>query len=583
MDDTLSVALYARVSSQRQAEELTIQSQVAALEERIRQDGLLVDEALCFLDQGYSGSTLQRPALERLRDMAYCGGVDRVYVHSPDRLARKYAYQFLLLEELKKHDVEVVFLNHDWQTQSPEGDLLLQMQGMIAEYERAKILERTRRGRRFAARQGKVSAIGHAPYGYRYVSKRESDGEARYDIVLDEARLVKEMFIWVGMEGLSLGDVVRRLAERGVPTATGKRRWDRATVRGILTHPAYTGTAKYPRTRLFPRTGGRRARRGDPPTPRREKVARSTSPEEQESIGVPTIVGQELFDAVADRLEENRRRYREQKKGAEFLLSGLLVCHGCGSAYCGRRTQRANATRTPYVYYRCLGTDKYRHGGEAICTNKSINGEQLEEWVWSDVASLLNDPGRIRREFERRLERPASEDLDATHLETSIKQLKRRITRLIDAYENGWLEKSEFEPRIRRVRDRLAREQAALAQHQRDASSDEELRLLVGQFQRFAEQIGDGLQQADSASKRKLLRLLIQRIEVDEDEVRIVYKVQPHPFVPSPASRGLLQDCLDFHSQSPGSRSAPWVDGPRPPNSQPRRGCTKRRVQPLRG
>lgn len=546
MDDTLSVALYARVSSQRQAEELTIQSQVAALQERIRQDGLVVDEALCFLDEGYSGSTLQRPALERLRDMAYCGGIDRVYVHSPDRLARKYAYQFLLLEELKKHDVEVLFLNHDSQNQSPEGDLLLQMQGMIAEYERAKILERTRRGRRFAARQGKVTAIAHAPYGYRYMPKRESDGEARYDIVLDEARLVKEMFVWVGMEGLSLGDVVRRLAERGVPTATGKTRWDRATLRGILTHPAYTGTAKYPKTRLFPRTAGRRPKRGDPPTPRQEKVARSTSPEEQESIRVPAIVSQELFDAVADRLEENRRRYREQKKGAEFLLSGLLVCHGCGSAYCGRRIRRANRTRAPYVYYRCLGTDKYRHGGEAICTNKSVNGEELEESVWSDVASLLKDPGRMRREFERRLERPPSEDFDVTHLEKSIKQLKHRITRLIDAYENGWLEKSDFEPRIRRVRDRLAREQQALAQHQRDASSDEELRLLVGHFERFAEQIGAGLQQADLATKRKLLRLLIQRIEVDEDEVRVVYKVQPHPFVLSPASRGFLQDCLDF-------------------------------------
>jgi len=277
MDDMVRVCLYARVSSQRQADELTIQSQVAALRQRIGQEGLVLDEELCFLDEGYSGATLRRPALERLRDVVYFGGIDRLYVHSPDRLARKYAYQFLLLEELKKHDVEVVFLNHDSQNQSPEGNLLLQMQGMIAEYERAKILERTRRGRRFAARQGKVSAIAHAPYGYRYVSKHQGDGEASYGIVLDEARVVKEIFGWVGVEGLSLGKVVDRLAERGVPTATGKPRWDRSTVHGILRQPAYTGTAKYPKTRLFPRKSGRRPKRGDPPIPRRSRSPRSSA------------------------------------------------------------------------------------------------------------------------------------------------------------------------------------------------------------------------------------------------------------------------------------------------------------------
>ncbi len=547
MDNTLAAALYARVSSQRQAEGLTIQSQVAAIQERIRQNGLAVDEERCFLDEGYSGSTLQRPALERLRDLAHCGGLDRLYVHSPDRLARKYAYQFLLLEELKKYDVEVIFLNHDPRNQSPEEDLLLQMQGMIAEYERAKILERTRRGRRFAAKQGKISALAHAPYGYRYVCKREGDGEARYDIVLDEARLVKEIYTWVGLEGLSLGKVARRLLDRGVPTATGKTNWDRATLRGILTRLTYTGTAKYPKTRLFPRETGRRPKNGDPRTPHREKVPRATLPEEQNSIRVPAIISQELFDAVAQRLEENRRQYRERKKGAEFLLSGLLVCGRCGSAYCGRRIPRTSG-RTPYVYYRCLGTDKYRHGGEAICSNASLNGETLEASVWSNVCSLLEDPGRLRLEFERRLEQPSSDSIDGTHLEKSITQLKRRMSRLLDAYENGWLEKEDFEPRIQRVKDRLAGEQAALAECQRDCSSRDELRLLIGQFENFAEQIIDGLEQLDFATKRKLLRLLIHRIEVHQDEVRIVYKVKPHPFVLSPASRGVLQHRLCFHA-----------------------------------
>ena len=546
MDDTIRVALYARVSSERQADELTIHSQLAALRQRIEDDGLRIDDELCFLDEGCSGSTLIRPALEKLRDLAYCGGVDRLYVHSPDRLARKYAYQVLLLEEFRKCDVETVFLN-DLQTErSPEAELLLQVQGMIAEYERAKILERTRRGRRFAARRGKVSALAHAPYGFRYVTRQEGGGEARYEIVPEPAHLIQEIFAWVAVEGLSLGDVVRRLAERGVPSPTGKARWDRATIRGILLQPAYTGTAKYGKTRLFPRKNQRRPKRGDPAVPRREQVAQATSPAEQETITVPALISTEWFSAAAVKLQENRRRYREQKKGAEFLLSGLLVCQRCGAAYCGRRYRLSSKE---YVYYRCLGTDKYRHGGEALCSNKSVNG-RVDEAVWSDVCELLRDPDRLRREFERRLEQTQPPVVDAVYLHKSIAQLKRRMARLIDVYESGWLDKAELEPRMQRIRERLQREQETLREQER-GTSDEELRLLIHDFTAFARQMSEGLERADLTTRRKLLRLLVHRIEVDADEIRIVYKVQPRPFVQGPASGGLLQDCLKFRLTPP--------------------------------
>jgi len=135
----VQVGLYARVSSEQQVEAGTIESQIAALRERILADGYALSVDLSFIDQGYSGATLIRPALEQLRDQAVLQGLDRLYVHSPDRLARKYAYQVLLLEELQRNGVEVVFLNRD-QQQTPEDQLLLQMQGMIAEHERAKIL-----------------------------------------------------------------------------------------------------------------------------------------------------------------------------------------------------------------------------------------------------------------------------------------------------------------------------------------------------------------------------------------------------------------------------------------------------------
>jgi site-specific DNA recombinase len=155
-------ALYARVSSAQQAQQSTIASQVEALRERLRADGLSLEDDLCFLDEGYSGSTLVRPGLERLRDVAWAGGFTRLYVHSPDRLARKYAWQVLLVEELQRGGIEIVFLNRTIAV-SPEEDLLLQMQGMIAEYERAKIMERSRRGKRHAARRGSVNVLCAAP------------------------------------------------------------------------------------------------------------------------------------------------------------------------------------------------------------------------------------------------------------------------------------------------------------------------------------------------------------------------------------------------------------------------------------
>src|SRR5215471_13420826 len=196
--------MYARVSSEQQAQQQTIASQVEALRQRVQQDGWTLPDELCFLDEGASGSTLLRPALERLRDQAAAGAIDRLYVHSPDRLARKYAYQVLLLDEFKRQGVEVIFLNRHI-GHSPEEDLLLQVQGMVAEYERAKILERSRRGKLHAARRGSANVLAGAPYGYRYVSRRESGGEASYQVVEDEAAVIRQVFRWVGQERCSIG------------------------------------------------------------------------------------------------------------------------------------------------------------------------------------------------------------------------------------------------------------------------------------------------------------------------------------------------------------------------------------------
>ena len=161
-DPCLRAALYARVSSEQQAQAGTIESQVSAVVERALADGLTIEAESRFIDDGHSGATLVRPSLERLRDVAAAGGIDRLYVLCPDRLARSYAYQMLLVDELRRCGVELVFVNRDL-GKTPEDNLLLQVQGMMAEYERAKILERSRRGKLHGARQGRVNVLGAAP------------------------------------------------------------------------------------------------------------------------------------------------------------------------------------------------------------------------------------------------------------------------------------------------------------------------------------------------------------------------------------------------------------------------------------
>jgi site-specific DNA recombinase len=242
-------ALYARVSSTQQADAGTIVSQLSALRARIAADGLTLSPELEFIDDGYSGSSFLRPGLERLRDVLHTGGIDRLYVLAPDRLARKYAYQVVLLEEFQAGGLDVVFLNRS-SGQSAEDELLVQVQGMLAEYERAKILERTRRGKRYAASQGAVSVLSGAPYGYRYVSKQEGAGQARYEIVTEEAQVVRQVFEWVGSERATIEEVCRRLEHTGARTRTGKTVWNRSTIGEMLNNPAYTGAAPFGRTRL---------------------------------------------------------------------------------------------------------------------------------------------------------------------------------------------------------------------------------------------------------------------------------------------------------------------------------------------
>jgi site-specific DNA recombinase len=549
-----SAAIYARVSSDAQAQEQTIDSQVVELRAQAQNDDASLDDKNCFLDDGVSGSTLNRPALERLRDAAYVGDFQRLYVHSPDRLARKYAYQVLIVDELQKHGIEIVFLNRAIGV-SPEEDLLLQMQGMFAEYERAKIMERSRRGKRHAATRGSVSVLSAAPYGFRYITRSDGDGQAAYEINDEQAAVVQQVFEWVGRDRLSIGEVTRRLRDQGTKTSTGKTWWDRTTVWGMLKNPAYKGTAAFGKTRLGPRRPQLRTQRGQSKTPRRTGSTYDTDASEQLTIAVPAIVSEELFAAVETQLTENRQRGHESRRGAKYLLQGLLECNCCGYAYYGKKVSRSSAKgKVPYAYYRCIGSDAYRFGGTRVCENKQVRTDKLDEAVWQDACELLRHPKLLRKEYARRLAAPTDSASQAS-LKKQLATGQRSVERLIDAYTDGVLDRGEFDPRLARARDRVSKLQEQLRELETESREQSTLREALACLDDFTASIGTNLETADWTMRREILRTLIDRVVIEEEQIRVVYRIN-FPLFAKKASNSSREKVLHFCWRS--ERTALW-------------------------
>lgn len=302
---TRPAAIYARVSSDRQKENHTIDSQLSALVQFAESHDYRVPPEWRFQDEGYSGATLLRPGLEALRDLAAAGQIEAALVYSPDRLSRKYAYQVLLAEELSRCGVELVFLKAPAGV-TPEDQLLVQFQGMLAEYERAQIAERSRRGKRHRAQQGSVNVLSGAPYGYRYVKKSDT-AAAYYEIVEPEAAVVRLVYEGYTQQGLSINAIARMLNERQIPTRTETTRWERSTVWGLLRNPAYWGRACYGKTELRPRQRITRPLRQRNGLASRDSASHERPRQDWIEIAVPALISEETFALAQEQLEQNKR------------------------------------------------------------------------------------------------------------------------------------------------------------------------------------------------------------------------------------------------------------------------------------
>ncbi len=258
-------------------------------------------------------------------------------------------------------------------------------------------------------------------------------------------------------------------------------------------------------------------------------------------IPVPAIVSEDMFEAVTEQLEENKRHQRLGSREPKYLLQGLLQSASCGySCYGVDRTVKAGQKH--YRYYRCVGTDAYRFNGQRICDTAGIHTDVLDEAVWKDVCELLREPDRVRREYERRLE-GSEETATRKQLNSLIQKTSRAIGRLIDAYEDALLSKEEFEPRIRASKQRLAQLQKERENVTTREAEHQELRLVIDHLKDFQQRISENLETIDWKMKREIIRSLVKRVKIDNTNVRVIYKIGPPPSGLNKSNDDNLQNC----------------------------------------
>ena len=512
----MRAAVYARVSTERQGRDQTIDSQLGALRGWAADHGHELKGQHIFIDEGYSGSRLDRPALDRLRDAAREGEFDVVAVYSPDRLARRYAYQVLLLEELRRAGCDVEFV-HRPISDDPHDQLLLQIQGAVAEYERAVLAERFRRGKLQRARAGHWIA-SEAPYGCRYIPAR--DGVPPHlEIDAAEAEVVRMLYRWLIDERTTVRQILKRLADGPWRPRCGKRLWSNAVVHRILSDPLYTGTA-YANRHVFvvprkPRSTGPRA---GTPTCRRPRP-----PEEWIPIQVPAIIDESTHQDALSQLARNSTLSFRNNKRNDYLLRCLLTCRGCGLAMYGVTTY-GKPGQAVHRYYKCHGKDTVARDRACRCTQTPAKVEELDAAVWGHIKSLLEDPATLAAQFEGLARPPGSTDDDRAAVrrwETQLQRLDREEQRLIDAYQSEVIDLEELRARREQIRGRREVLTTQRDQEQRSSAERRAARAVWSDIEAFSRRVRTRLDEADLTERQRILQLLIERVIVGEDSLEI--------------------------------------------------------------
>jgi site-specific DNA recombinase len=430
----------------------------------------------------------------------------------------------VVLEELRRAGCAVVFLNHAF-GQTPEQRMLLQIQGVFAEYERALIHERLRRGRLYAARQGRVT-WSQAPYGYAYRPK--SEGAPQQLLVHEaEAEVVRQVYRWLVDEQLSSDAIARRLTERGLPTRAGRaRHWQQSSVVGLLSNPVYTGEAFYNRTMVADarRPSARHGFKDLQPGNRRGRALRPRA--EWIPVRVPALIDPETWELAQAQLARNRERSPRHNTKHDYLLRGLLVCGRCGRRLIG---DWGHPTGTG-GHYVCPARSP--RAAPWHCDGARLATTEVEPRIWAYARDLLSAPDLLKARYDDVQDAPALQGPEAREQERLARRmqaLEREGQRLVDAYQAGAIELAELQDRRQRIDDhgRLLRERLGELQQQR-ADHEQDLRLQQG-LDAFCASVRDALAEPSFAVKQQVLRLVVDRIVVDDTTLTVHHVVPTGP------------------------------------------------------
>jgi len=520
----MEIALYARVSTTRQQLDQTIEQQIKRLREYVtEQPEWRLEEKHIYLDDGYSGAKLNRPGLDRLREHVAKAEFEVILITAPDRLARNYVHQMLLIEEFQDLGCQVQFLERPM-NQDPHDQLLLQIRGAVAEYERSLITERMRRGRRAKLRSGLILPWTVTPYGYLVDPEHPRDARK---VSLDpvKSEIVRQMFAWYTdpQKRRSLYWIAKKLSDDGIPTPRGGIRWNSSSILGILRSPAYAGMAYSDRTRSVPSVSRKSALQPIGPGKSRRLAPR----EDWIGIPVPAIVSQEMYDAAQQRLHENKHMSRRNNHKHNYLLRGLVSCGKCLLACSGRMVSPG------YSYYACRGrSEPLRIARGERCTARYAPSEALDSLVWEDLCEIVSTPELITHALKRAQSGewlPQTLQSRKETLTKSLKQLERQQERLLEVYLCEVIEREEFQ----RKRRELSHTQSALHRQLRQLEAQVQKQLDVAELASgivdFCKRIQHTLSTLTFEQRRELVTLLVDRVVVDDEKVEIRYVIPTSP------------------------------------------------------
>jgi site-specific DNA recombinase len=513
-------ALYARVSTDTQKQEGTIQSQLAELKRQITAFGHeLVKE---YVDDGHSGKYLDRPALDELRVALKTDAFDVVYFLCADRIAQDATHQNIIISELLKYKKKIIINGKDYE-ENPENTFTLSVLGAVSEFERAKILERMRRGTLHRLRTGQLASHGHVIYGYDYIKKTPTRPAALV-INHDQAAIVRTIFDMYANGRFSLAGITRWLEERGIRTRRGNLLWNKDHIRVMLKNTTYVGTRYYNRITDVrePSQDGRRKK-----TPKR--VYRD--PQEWIALRVPPIISQEVFDKAQERLRLAKTRYCQPKVKA--LLGGLVRCAECGRLYSSLHSYAkvVHPTGTVSVYhraqYRCTTaiTDHSHHAPNIRrCRNTRHETHILDAKVVAMIREVMLDPTNLSAclESNDRVPQPkAARQL--TRMAEDINGLEKKRHQLIERYATDGITHDEYIKTSREFDDallRITREKAAATRALRDDARENAIAASIHHFCASARARFEAC--ADIDAKRTFLRDHIEKIIFNHGKLTIV-------------------------------------------------------------